>query len=368
MRHLAAVVFLFLLASKAAACGSGQPDPFYPLSVLRQQIETLVHQRAYKELDRLALEYRHSDALTSNGEQKLLALHSALAPMRVCPKGKAAALAAISRHRKLVIDWQKHSAVPETAGIALARLERAIGWRKRGNGFADTVTPEGWKALHDHANRAADMLDNLGQAGRKDPAWYVERLETGRDQGWERAQVDALYREAIAAFPNYTPLYYFKADFVSARWGGSRDQFHAFVDEAERSPANKHGPGILYTRLQAAYWSDEMRKQPHMDRFRQGFQHLVARYPDVYNNNWLAYFGCKGAGVEVLHDQLAIIGDRISLSVWGNKKYAAACKAFALKGMPAIEKEKKERAARRAARLARPPEPVAPEKKFLGLF
>lgn len=367
-RHLA-VLALSLLASSAVACGATQYDPYRPLTVLEKQIDQLVHKRAYKELDRLALEYRSPDALTSDGQSKLLGLHGALVPAR-CGRAKHYVASETRLHRKLLGDWKKHSAVPETAGIALATIEWKIGWRKRGNGFADKVTAAGWKGLRHHANLAGAMLDELGPAARKDPTWYEYRLYVGRDQGWGRAQVEALYREAITAFPNYTGLYMFKAENISARWGGSRAQFHAFVDEAERSPANKFGPGILYARLHAAQWSDEIGELPNIDRFRQGFQNLVARYPDVYNNNRLAYFGCKrfGVGVEVLHDQMAIVGDRISLSVWGNKKYAAQCKAYALKRMPEIEKEKKAVAARRAARLARAPEPVDPNKKYPGLF
>jgi hypothetical protein len=353
IRRLAALIALSLLANSAMACPSDQYDPYNPVSVLQKEIDVLLHKRDYKELDRRALAYRSPDALTSDGRAQLMALQTTLVPMPTCGKADTAVLAEERLHRKLVADWQKHSAVPEVAGIALAKLEWIGGWRKRGGGYAASVTPEGWKGFRKQVDLAGGMLDKLGAAARKDPTWYGVRLLVGRDQGWDHAQIDTLYREAITAFPNYTELYFVRSSFSTPRWGGSRAEFNAFVDAAEKSPANKHGPGILFARLHGAEWPTENAEQIDLNVFLAGYKALLKRYPDVYNYNRLALLGCKGAGYRTIRDNMAIVGDKIAMSVWEDKTYRADCLAFALDQIAKQDALDQTIAAERVARKAR---------------
>lgn len=60
-------------------------------------------------------------------------------------------------------------------------------------------------------------------------------------------------------------------------------------------------------------------RRPTLGLVWQGFKNLVVRYPDWYNHNRYAEWACKDNNFDALDEQLAIVGDQMSMAVWAAK-------------------------------------------------
>jgi hypothetical protein len=316
------------LANNAAACGAVRVDTVRPLSRLGAEVDALLHKRAFEELDRRALEYRKPDALTSDGQAELVGLYDGVSPDSPCSRGPEFD-AEFEVHNKLIAEWKKHTRVPETVAIMIAHQEMVYAWGKRGSGYSYTVTPEGRRQYQEHMAIAMSMLKALGPQARKDPFWYAERLTLAVDLGWEPQRFNALFDEAVHAFPDFYAYNSAKARFYSEKWYGSRAELTAFIDEAESSPLNKQGPWIIFARLHYANWPVDVKDRPSPSHMMEGFKNLLARYPDPYNSNRFAEYACTAGNPMVLREQLALIGDKISMTVWRNEPFLNDCRKYA---------------------------------------
>jgi hypothetical protein len=68
--------------------------------------------------------------------------------------------------------WMSQRPNSITARVALATALTRWAWVARGNGFASTVTPEGWKLFNERIGQAQLVLEGSKNMPAKCPQWY----------------------------------------------------------------------------------------------------------------------------------------------------------------------------------------------------
>ncbi len=102
---------------------------------------------------------------------------------------------------------------------------RKYAWDARGNGFAGTVTDEGWRLLNE---RLTVSKDSFNRALSKDPNCAPAAAEMigallGADEG--RAEMEKYFQRAIIADPDCYAAYDNKLYYLTTKWHGTaKDQ------------------------------------------------------------------------------------------------------------------------------------------------
>jgi hypothetical protein len=182
-------------------------------------VRTMLERRQFEALDDLAGELDRTKARFPGGDWKSYRLEDALAvPAGGCQD--------TDEHWERLLETLErwHDQRPESmaAAIALADASVGFGWKARGTGYSDTVTPEGWRLLDDRMAPAEGVLTAAAARASKTPEWYRAMIDLGRVQGWERARVDKLFEEGVALEPRYLHLYSAMARYLTPRWHGER--------------------------------------------------------------------------------------------------------------------------------------------------
>jgi hypothetical protein len=318
------------MVSTSVFAGCGLSDHVRPLEAIAENVNSRLQKHDFKALDELAIEYRRPNAIASDGQPKLMGFYQGVSKSSSeCGRVKDSDDMWMD-HRRLLREWNEASPNSVAPKIAMARFEVSYGWHARGHGYASSVTDEGWKLFNERIANARAMEEKLAAEASTDPQWYATMLDIAQAQGWERKQFDAVYAEAVKKFPFYYDFYFSKASFYSAKWNGSQKNFKDFVDEAVTATEAKIGQ-TMYARLNWSAQEDTMFQdgQANWGRMKQGFDRLVTDYPDLWNRNNYAKFACMAGDAKTVHDQLAMLRDKIILSAWGGMAYFQACQQFA---------------------------------------
>lgn len=197
-------------------------------------------------------------------------------------------------------EWRRQTPNSAAADVVESILWRTWAWAARGSGYANTVTPEGWRLFHERLQKAADVLvrtrKNAGTC-----AWYYEEfLQVSLGLDWDDAAKAALFEAAVQQYPDYRPIYYQRVLQLSPRWGGSYAAVDNFVNSMVQRNPGKQGEA-LYTLL---YWSLDQTEGIEFElfqdsraswpRMRKGFERLMEQYPhSSWNLNNFAAYACR---------------------------------------------------------------------------
>ncbi len=138
--------------------------------------------------------------------------------------------------RKPTIDRISQMMAKAQPDAPLAELFKGIAYRKyawdaRGNGFAGTVTAEGWRRF---AERLAVAKEALDAALNKDPncaAAAAEMISVQLGSDGNRAEMEKYFQRAIAADPGCYAAYDRKLYWLAPKWHGTADDQLAFGRE-----------------------------------------------------------------------------------------------------------------------------------------
>ncbi|MCH9693778.1 MAG: hypothetical protein K0U72_04640 [Gammaproteobacteria bacterium] len=202
--------------------------------------------------------------------------------------------------------WREHNNLSAAAAIVEAQFWITYAWNARGEGYANTVAPEGWKLFQERLEKAREVLDESKNYASHSPLWYDKYLAIAVAQGWSRGEVQSLFDEAIAKEPYFYGHYFSLTRYLQPRWHGSYSEIEEFAKQAARVTRDIEGTS-LYARI---YWylnqlepvdfklfEDSQASWPSM---RKGFDDLMARYPKSYwNMNNFAAFACRAGDPDV---------------------------------------------------------------------
>lgn len=233
-------------------------------------------------------------------------------------------------------DWIRFAPSSPTPRIALANAYQDFAWKARGNGDADSVTPEGWHLFTVRVQKARQILDDSEEIGISDPEWYDAMLRVAINQGWNRAQVEALVDEALQKDPGYFYDVREMADYLLPKWYGAPGDTEQFVDAAADKIGGTEGEATyfffaeillvdrapcLYCLPPAASWT----------RIRRGYAAIEQLYGiNNYELNAFAFLALRAGDFQTAQQAFKQIGGKWDTDVWPSKAYFDAGRSFAL--------------------------------------
>jgi hypothetical protein len=211
-----------------------------------------------------------------------------------------------------------------TPRVALAGVYLKYAWAARGAGYAETVTPEGWRLFAERAAQAKRVLDDAANITPMCPEWYEKMQTVALAQDWDKARAAALFEQAIRFEPDYLYFYKSHALYLLPKWDGDESDGATFAQQsADRlggregdyiyfqigmvvlsAKSGEHGAGLDWARLQRGYQAERelYRKNPNFD------------------TNQLAFFAWRFQDRATAKQAFAQLGDKWSKAVWKKRE------------------------------------------------
>lgn len=200
----------------------------------------------------------------------------------------------------------------------------------RGDGFAGEVPRENWPKIGERVTKAAEILLAAKEKSKNDPEIYRNLLHIGILQGWDRAKMDGLIKEAIAIAPDYYDCHYNMCYYLMERWHGEKGDWQRYVNSLPKLIEGDDAY-IVYARVcvdlfqwyqQDFFGKDDQEDKISWKTMKRGFEATMKKYPDsAINLNRFAYFACMAGDKETARTQLRAVGEKGLLFdlTWGRE-------------------------------------------------
>jgi tetratricopeptide (TPR) repeat protein len=241
-----------------------------------QRVGAMLSQKKFAELDKLAGKMQASKKILPSGRWYINDLYGALDSME-----QSDFESTWLEHIRLLEQWVQARPDSATAKITLGDVLTSYAWKARGNGWADSVTEEGWKKYRERLNQARVVLD---QVKDKPAEWYLATQRCALGQGWEADQYNAMVAEGQKLYPDYDLVVLLKSYWLQPRWHGKEGEYERYIageaDKRQGAPGDK-----LYAR--SAWYLDDNGVDNVMNetklswpRVKSGLQQIIKQYPD----------------------------------------------------------------------------------------
>ena len=248
--------------------------------------------------------------------------------------------AAFSREQ----DWTKIYAriqelkkqFPNKTFVALAEADYWIvyAWDARGNGYASSVTQDGWKLFRERLEKAEKVLLDSKDYASANPIWYDEMLTVQSALDRSGDEKTKTFLEGAKKSETYYPLYFTMLNYMLPKWGGSWATVDSFVQWSVDNTKDVDG-NSLYARL---YWSAYQGLRPEERLFKdtraswpkmkKGFEDMMARHPQSkWNLNNFAMFACMAGDKKTFRALRKQIGKDVAEDAWQGSETLDLCEA-----------------------------------------
>jgi len=308
------LLFSLLLASAAQAKAL---DRKTAIRNMETQIASLWATDDFSGLENLSIELREKKTRIPSGIWSLSLFYSFLSQEAYATQlGKST----INQYREKIEKWLKLYPNSPSAHLLYARSLATEGWIYRGGEYANAVTEDGRRVFKEKINATIAYLVKHQKSTAQDPYVYELMIQAANWSGYSESAVEAIIQKAVAAEPEYWPIYFAATDYFSPKWHGSAEKIESF---ARKSADKVGGPDVdaLYTRI---YWwaADNyferqfFKSKADCARVLRGIDVIMQKYPDQWNINNFARFAVScGAGQKAEY-LFSIIGDDFDLEAW----------------------------------------------------
>jgi hypothetical protein len=335
MRILAAIVFALLATTAARA----EVRSFVQRQAFIEAIDRRVQAHDFAGIDDLAEALRVGRARFADGRWKLDALYTAL---RADLQPMAGDDADWERLRKDLIDLARHRNSSRSAWLIYATALEARAWQIRGDGFANTVSPEAWVGFRKYERDERNLLDSHRKRLSANPAWYVLRIDVAINVGEGEPAIDALLREAVAREPFYYASQFAVVRHFWPQWGGSIEAMADFMDRTVHEAMPPEGAS-MYARLTWDYSGDgfqeELMNSPRFnwEMMKHSIDDVLAAYPDDWNAQEFLLLACERSDKPEASRLLRYIKEAPSPALLGkNLSLYETCLEWARGSVPAF--------------------------------
>ena len=244
---------------------------------LGAQAQTLLLAKKYEEIERVAAQLLASRAELPDGSWKLGSFAQGL----ITPADGEAAWRA--NHARLEA-WNRARPQSKLARLIVGRSWCEGAWRARGGEFADKVGSDQWATMKQRLRAGAPYLSASLREIKSTPLVFSGLQSWALLGQVPRPVYEGAWKQAVAAFPGYTPFYIAKANFLMARWYGEPGEWEAFAKASADQIGGARGDR-LYARVvedQSEYYGDNFfaTNAISYERAKRGFQALIARGAD----------------------------------------------------------------------------------------
>lgn len=210
-------------------------------------------------------------------------------------------------------------------------------WEARGNGWANTVTPDGWRLMRERLDMAAASLEKAWEMDNSNAEAATSMLTVELGQGQGRGRMEQWFKRAMEADPNNYAACSHKLYYLEPKWHGSPEEMLAFGRECLRG-GNWTGrlPFILvdaHTQL-ARYVKDNpdsYYQQPGVwTDLRSVYDPFLKQNPQaIRERSQYALYACRAEQWEEADRQFQALGDRVDPSVFPDRNQFGRLRAEA---------------------------------------
>ena len=104
-------------------------------------------------------------------------------------------------------------------------------WAKRGSGYANTVTDEGWKLFANSLDEADICLNHAWELNQSDPRIPLKMITVVLGKQRSRDKMEIWFNRAMALDPNYYDACSAKLYYLEPKWYGSKEDMLEFGRE-----------------------------------------------------------------------------------------------------------------------------------------
>jgi hypothetical protein len=121
-----------------------------------------------------------------------------------------------------------------------------LAWNARGDGFANTVTPEGWESMKTNLVVAREALERAWKLNPKEPNIALQMMSVNLGQGSDRKEMEVWFDRVMELDTNSYRACWSKEQYLEPKWYGSDEEAVEFGRECVRSSKwGGHVPLIL---------------------------------------------------------------------------------------------------------------------------
>ena len=211
-------------------------------------------------------------------------------------------------------------------------------WEGRGSGFANTVSPDGWKLLRERMTEARSALEEAWALMPEDPVSATKMLNVELALGGgNRAEMEKWFERAMKAESNNYQACLLKMEWLDTKWHGTPEDLLAF-GHACRDTRNwaSRLPLLLpearrrmMRTIPAERRSDYFKTAEIWDEVNGVYSEYLKRYPNNYEErSKFAGFCYICAKYPEAHEQFIILGDNLVFSDNFKEKWMKQVRAY----------------------------------------
>ncbi len=289
----------------------------------QKEVEGLLVAENFDDLDRMADGFRREKTRMPGGGWRLREFYGLLDGPQLTDKDTIDHLAHLAA-------WMAKRPESITARVAMATSMTRWAWVARGNGYANTVSPEGMRLFTGRAQVAQRILQESQDLKQKCPQWYSEMMTVGLALNWSDGQVKENFERGIQFEPEYFYLYKEYANYLLPKWDGQPGDAARFAKKAADKLGGSEGD-LLYFQLAENLIKRGSRnenspngnvKDVDWPRIQRGYQAIVSRYGTTGKVvNQLAFFAYIYRDRPVAQAQFAVVGDGWNKGIWKDRSF-----------------------------------------------
>jgi hypothetical protein len=285
--------------------------------LLHAQVLEMFKNEQYGQIDALAQQLRTQRMRFRGGAWQLNVVYGAI-------NSPGSMTATYAEWQTLIAQLQQWIAADQgspTPRIALGQAYLTFAWKARGNGFSNTVSPQGWDLFNQRVASARSALEEARRLSVDCPEWYRAMQTVALAQSWPRKQVDELTRTAMAHDPGYFYFALAEANYLLPKWYGKPGDTEAYARQVADAVGGRDGDALYF--LIAAHINCCRRTQaPALEeaRVQRGFTALDQLYGSTNRErNEAAFLAARAGDTAAAQALFARIGNDWAASVWGSK-------------------------------------------------
>lgn len=294
MKRFAAlsIIYLAIFSTHVEAAAELEERGEIEASVLR-----LFSTEDFRALEELSRSYRSTRSRTSSGLWHLTLFYAGIeSAIRQEEKASPRDVAFAELEGKAQ-RWAAEFPDSPSAHIAYAMVRVARGWSYLRDQPASSVSSEDWEPFRKHIAIAREYLDEHKPVAAVDPQWYEVMVSVARDEGWDYFEFSELIDEAFEREPMFYETYFRAMEYLLPKLYGSSRDIEALARTAAHRTSAAEGDGLyarIYWYASQAEYGDDLFSNTLVDwpLMRDGFEDVIARYPDAWNLNNFARFSC----------------------------------------------------------------------------
>jgi hypothetical protein len=306
----------------------------------RTRITDYFYKQNYEQLEKEAEEAQTTKARFPGGVWKLYVFYEAL---DAAGRSNKATENDWMYYQFLTQEWMKQRPDSLTARIARAEAYLNYGGHARGDGYADTVTDDGWKLFHSRVEAARIELNRAAKLKEKSPYWYEAMQHVAKAQGWSKSDAKELFEQAISFEPTYYHYYREYAGFLLPKWYGEDGEAEAFAEETAKRVQGREGLFLYFEVVSVITCpcggedAAEHLKRLSWPRIKQGYEALAQLYgTSKLKRNRYASMAFSANDFATARQMFTEIGEDWEPAVWWNKTNFGKTKELVAKraGLP----------------------------------